>query len=100
MARSSSSGYKMVGRKAPPFPSAIWQSLRLAARTCCVELFLVVRKVVERNVELMWVHFENVIGVRRIVAVTGTDGGNEEAIIGLSEGLERSTVVVPLGKMC
>jgi hypothetical protein len=53
-----------------------------------VGLFLVVRKLAGRNVEFMRVHFENVIGVRRIVAVTGTDGGNEEAIIGLSEGLE------------
>ena len=71
MARSASSGYKMVGRKASPFPSAIWQSLRLAVRTCCVELFLVVRKLVERNVEFMRVPFENVIEVRRIVTADG-----------------------------
>ena len=40
--------------------------------------------------EVAWVHFENVIGVRRTAAVNGKwDGGNEGAIVGVFESLER-----------
>ena len=40
--------------------------------------------------EVARVHFENVIGVRRTAAVNGKrDGGNEGAIVGVFESLER-----------
>ena len=43
-----------------------------------------------RNMEVTRVHFENVVGVRRDSGCgRETDGGNEGAIVGLSESLER-----------
>jgi len=56
----------------PPFPSTIWQDLGAGGADVLRGALPSGEEACGKNVELVRVHFENVIGVRRIVAADGT----------------------------